>query len=250
MKRCKKIFAIACMLATAMMASAQQTVGITGLLQTPSADMKPAGQAQLGGQYLDAELLPPTFFFERPPYNTFDFYAALAPFSWIEISYVNTVFKSLNSKGEFTYSRKDRMFCVKLQPLKEGKYWPAVAVGSNDVLSSGFKLENYAQHGNGFFACFYGALTKHFDFGRGGVLGANIAYRHYTQKVNHRWDGVVGGLTYNPNFFRPLRAVVEWTGSEVNFGVDCTLWNHLMLQFMLLNGRHPSAGIAYTVNLF
>lgn len=241
---------------------AQQYTGMSGLIHVPSAEMDEEGSIRIGTHFLNKHFLPDKAFdldvsfptLNKGKYNTMDFYASITPFSWIEIGYTITLRKSnhsnTSSDHDISYCRKDQYFSLKVQPLKEGKWWPAVVLGTNDPITKGGKKDggnetNLNQH----FANYYIAATKHFNIGSQ-ELGTTIVYRKFKRSYNSRWNGVVGGVTYRPSFARNFRAIVEWTGCDVNFGVDCVLWKHLKLQASLLNGQYPSVGICYTTNLF
>lgn len=233
-----------------LMIHAQQYSGMTGLVHVPSAEMDSTGDARIGAHYLDRHTVPdhPSFMIDGRKYNTFDTYISLTPFRWLEFGLILTFEKGnptrdgkLENKDRFL--QKDRYFAVKLNPLREGKYRPAMAVGIQDCFSSTNKRHT------GIFTNWYLALTKHLDI-RGQELSFNIVYRHYANDWNRRWNGVVGGIACRPSFARNWRAVVEWTGCDVNAGIDCLLWRHLLLQASLQDGRYPSAGICYKVSLF
>lgn len=228
--------------------SAQQYTGLSGLLHVPSAEMRPEGEARVGGHFLNRAITPgEVFMLNGKKYHTFDYYLAITPFKWVEVSYVCTAFLKNAPGGKTRFKSKDRYFSLKLNPLYEGKYWPAVAVGCNDLFDSRSGVDGNS--GELFFANYYLALTKHFGIGVG-ELGTHLVYRHYRREYNHRWNGVVGGLTFRPSFDRHLRAIVEWTGSEVNVGVDYELLKHVLLQASLLDGKHFSGGLSLYLNLF
>lgn len=232
-----------------VLASAQQYTGMSGLIHVPSADMDSAGDARIGAHYLDHAMLPDgSFMLNGEKYNTFDFYVSLTPFWWVEIGYTMTLFKQIDN-GHKGYNRKDRYFSVKFNPLREGYWWPAVAIGSNDFISSSFKVSNDDLEGNAYFRNYYVAATKHFKGAWGGV-GITASYRHFIRKGAKKWNGVVGGVTYSPPFAQNLRCIVEWTGNEANVGIDCLLWRHIFIQGSLMKGKYPSAGLCYKVNLF
>lgn len=237
-----------------LQAAAQQFTGIEGLIHVPSAEMDSAGDARIGMHFLNHKFTPNStqWMYEGKKYDTGNLYFALTPFKWVSVAYTMTLFKHTADPNDpddkSGYNRKDRYFSVKFRPLEEGKWWPAVAIGSNDCLTSK-PFKSNKTGGNGYWRNYYIAATKHLDV-KGHEFGATAAYRYYTGDYNHRWNGLVGGVTYRPAFARNLRAIVEWTGSEVNFGIDCLLWKHLMLQASLQDGRYPSGGICYKVNLF
>ena len=195
------------------------------------------------------EFLPDMMVFDGEKYDSFNHYLAITPFSWIELAYVCTLqkgHKNVDPTLPVGYYFKDRYFAVKLRPLKEGKYWPAVAIGvqdpSNSVSYEEGKDYTYVKN-------YYIAATKHWRPG-GHELGFHLTYRHYNSEDNRKWNGVVGGVTYRPAFASNCRAMVEYTGNDVNVGVDCLLWKHLFIQAALQNGRYFSGGLRFQMNLF
>ena len=235
-------------------APAQLYTGLSGLLHTPSADMLPQGTARVGGYYMNRYFTPDAkdaFSYAGEKYNTADFYLSFTPFGWIELGYTFTLLKALASAGDENpkYSQKDRYFSIKLSPLREGRYWPAVAIGANDFLNTPTKTAKLMSGGNSeYFKNYYVAATKHFDV-RGEVLSVNLAYRYWPNADNKKWQGVVGGITYNPSFAPHLRVIAEYTGDDVNLGAEYLLLRHLFLQVCLQNGKYLSAGLCYQTNL-
>lgn len=229
--------------------TAQLYTGTTGLLHTPSAEMNDAGTACIGGYFLNKAFTPAAFTYDGK-YHTGDYFLSLTPFSWIELGYTCTLLKNIQDDGRVGWGQ-DRYFSVKVRPLREGKYWPAVAIGSNDPIGTDYKGMLDVSHNSKseYFSNYYVAATKHFDF-RAGQLGAHIAYRRFRQDYNGKWNGVTGGVTFRPAFARNLRALTEYTGHEVNIGLDCLLWRHLLLQGCLQGGKYLSGGLCYQLSLF
>lgn len=232
---------------SALTLPAQQYSGMSGLIHVPSAEMDSVGDARIGAHFLHKKFTPNAADFTEYPggnkINTFDAYISLTPFWWVEIGYAMTFERWRETPDSRLRHMKDRHFSLKLNPLREGRWWPAVAVGVQDIYSFGSK-DNVGLYSN-----YYIAATKHLNL-RGGRLGFTAVYRHFDRSYNHRWNGLVGGITYSPSFARNLRAIVEWTGSNVNFGFDCLLWRHILVQASLQDGKYPSAGLCYKVNLF
>lgn len=54
----------------------------------------------------------------------------LIPFYYYRDSHANII------SDESRYYYQDRYFSIKIRPLKEGKWWPAIAVGANDPLGT------------------------------------------------------------------------------------------------------------------
>ena len=240
---------------------AQQYTGTTGLIHTPSAEMNKEGTARIGVHFLSEEFSPQQF-----NYNTGSYYLSLTPFPWVEIAYTCTLQKGNNRDaggniGKKTgYYYQDRYFSLKLRPLKEGKYWPAITVGTNDPYGTDNKDNKVTvpskvtegHNGDGksqYFCNYYIAATKHFNL-KGSTLGIHAAYRKWKRSYNRKWNGLVGGITLRPGFYKPLRVIAEYTGDDINIGADCLLWKHLLLQASLQNGKDFSGGICFQINLF
>lgn len=240
----------------AFSARAQLYTGMSGLIKNPSADMNPEGEAVIASYFLNRHFTPGSegdyygFTYEQKKYDTFDFSIALTPFKWLEIGYTFTLQKTL-AEGHThpRYNQKDRFFSVKFLPLKEGKYYPAIAIGSNDFIGSALRRRHQKGSGAGYFANYYIVATKHF-LPKGQDIGVSLGYRYVPVQYSKRWQGVIGGVTWRPKWVPQLRVVGEWTGHEANIGVDCLLWKHLFLQFALVGCRYPTGGLCYQVNLF
>lgn len=227
---------------------AQQFTGTSGMVHIPTGEMHHEGDAFVGAHFLNKAMMPDTgFLYLGEKYHTFDYYVALAPFSWIEMSYVCTERRRAvdEQTGHIKWS-KDRYASVKFQPLKEGKYWPAVAIGGNDILTS--DLGSSSPDVQLYFSNVYVAATKHFTFS-GNELGLTVAYRHYFRSYNAKWNGVVGGITFRPSFFPQWRVMAEYTGNEFLIGTDILLWQHLRLQASLKDFKHLNAGLCLQFNL-
>lgn len=229
---------------------AQAYVGITGLVHIPTAEMAEEGDVRAGSFFLPADFVPENMQRNQEigRYNTFNYYLAITPFSWIELSYVCTFLKAHKNNDPTNtvigYYQKDRHFNVKVRPLKEGRYWPALAIGAQDPGRSVKDNGDYA-----YFQNFYAVASKHVTL-RGHELAAHVAYRYYRSDFNRRWRGVAGGITYRPAFAHNLRLAGEYTGDAFLVGVDCLLWRHLFLQASLQDGKHFVGGIRLQMNLF
>lgn len=235
---------------------AQLYTGMSGLIKNPSGDMNPSGEAVISSYFMNRHFTPGSadqqwgFVYNGKKYDTVDFSLALTPFWWLEVGYTFTLQKTLadgHSKPRF--NQKDRFFSVKFRPLREGKYHPAIAIGSNDFIGSALKRGGYKESGAGYFCNYYIVATKHF-VPKGHDIGVTLGYRYVPVKYGKKWQGVIGGVTWRPKWVPNLRVVGEWTAHEANIGVDCLLWRHLFLQFAMVGCRYPQGGIAYQINLF
>lgn len=223
---------------------AQEYSGITGMIHVPIAEMAVEGEARVGVFFLNREFLPDKINYQGRKYNTTNHFLAITPFPWIELAYVCTLEKGMDNQGDVGYNMKDRHFAVKLRLLKEGKWWPAIAVGAQDP---GRTIED-SNGDYAYFQNFYVAASKHFAWKRH-ELGVHLAYRYYRSDFNVKWRGIAGGITYRPPFAKKLRAMVEYTGDDINIGADCLLWRYFFLQASLQNGKYFTGGLCFKINL-
>lgn len=230
---------------------AQQYTGMSGLIHVPSAEMDKEGDARVGVHFMNREFSPNNF-----PYHTSTHYLSITPFSWVEIGYTCTIMKGMKVVGDDItdggYSHKDRYFSLKIRPIKEGGWWPALVIGTNDPYGTKNKDVSSESGGDGssmYFSNYYIATTKHFAF-RNHVIGLHVAYRKWKRDYNNKWNGIVGGITYRPSFAPYMRVIAEYTGNEANVGADCLLFKHILLQASLQDGKYFSGGVCFQMNLF
>lgn len=249
MNRIKRNIITALFTILPLLGVAQQYTGMTGLIHTPTADMNQEGDVRLGGHFLNKAMTPDTgFIFKGEKYNTYDYYLSLTPYNWIELSLTCT--KRLISRpgdAAVVYGAKDRYFSVKIRPIKETKYVPAIAVGMNDVGTTAFNPNR--SNSQLYFTNYYIAATKHFTF-NAGTIGANLAYRQYFRSYNDKWSGLVGAVTFSPAIAPTLRAIVEYTGNEMQVGFDALICKHLLVQASLKDFKYPNFGVCFQMNLF
>lgn len=231
----------------ALSVSAQQYVGFEGLIHLPSADMDTVGVARIGAHYMPKRMMPEQMTLDGERFNSLTNYISVTPFRWIEIGYGYTlwkVHKDRNPQNETGFFTKDRYFSVKLQVVRESEWWPSVAVGGNDVWGS----SDHGESRSNYMKNFYGALSKHVELG-GNILGGHVVYRQWNRDYNHKWNGLLGGVTFQPAFYTPLRVVGEWDGNGVNIGADCRLFRYFLLQCSLQEMRSFTAGLSFNIQL-
>ena len=109
---------------------AQTVIGTVGMMNVPTADMRPAGTFDGGACIVQKELL------YQKSYYTCLYYIDFTPFSWLEVTLRETLIKTRKSQTEpdkIGFYQQDRSSTIRVRPLKEGKYWPAVVIGVNQV---------------------------------------------------------------------------------------------------------------------
>lgn len=157
--------------------------GMTGLIDLPSAEMQP-----------DGEIGITTSFFGGFLRNTI----AVQLLPGIEASFRYSTIGDFSTNPNFGGSLYDRSFDIKARLIREGRWWPSVAIGLQDFL------------GTGIYSAEYLVATKH--FGTDVVVTAGVG-----------WGRLAGrGGFYNP--FRAIsdrfrdRAGFDGLGGTPNFG--------------------------------
>ena len=125
---------------------AQYMLGSTGMMNIPTADRQKAGTVMLGANYLPKQVMPSRF-----DYNTANYFATVNFFSFLELTYRETLIKGNYMSSKPKYNQQDRSYSIRLCVLKEGKYLPALALGANDPI---------ADKGANTFQSYYGVITK------------------------------------------------------------------------------------------
>lgn len=247
MKRVALLFALVLIIDAGCLFS-QNYHGTVGLLQVPCAESDSAATFR-GGFFLLHRAIMPSMggYNDGQSFNTMCYTVGCSVWSWLELSYTGVLLKmhkggNIFKNAPMGYYNEDRHLNVKLRPLKEGKWWPAVALGCDDV--GRFSRIWTQQGGNNFFQNIYVTVSKHVSI-HDYELGIHLSYRYYSSDMNKERRGVVGGLTLRPRFYRPLRTIIEWDGLGVNIGADVLLWRHLFLQAAIVHGRGFTGGIGY-----
>ena len=136
--------------------SAQDLIGTSGLINIPTADMQPDGTFDGGARWMS-----PAALHDLVNYDTGLYYVRFTPFSFFEFTFRETLFKTQHSvKKTWNYYQQDRSSTIRVRPLveREGKWWPSVVIGVNDI---------YSAYGASFYTGYYGVATKHFQLGDG-----------------------------------------------------------------------------------
>ena len=226
---------------------AQQYTGMTGLLHVPSAEMDTIVNFRLGVHAIPTDMMPDGIRFEGEKYASSNWYVSAMPLKWLEVGYSFTLMKfrkNLDKESdEIGFYSKDRYFSLHLRLLNEGRYWPSVVIGGNDVIG-----QRDGDSESFYFRNFYLATSKHLDLPFG-VVGGHLTYRKWTRSYNSRWDGVVGGITLRPSIYSPLRAIAEYDGDGINIGADCMLVRYVLLQASLIKCCYLSVGGAIRIEL-
>ncbi len=210
---------------------AQQLLGTSGLMNVPSADMYAAGTFKGGASLVQKNLLS-----DRFNYNTGIYYIDFTPFSFMEITFRETLLKTRKG-GKTGFYQQDRSTTLRLRPLKEreGCWRPSVVVGVNDI---------YSDHGSSNYAAVYGVVTKNVPLGGFGCLGVTLGYAKAFDKGD-AYDGVLGGIRFSPEAIRDASVIAEYDTRGFNIGASVLLFKHLNLMCFTREFTGICAGVSY-----
>lgn len=241
----RTIFALL-LLCSPLLLSAQMTYGTTGLLHMPSADMQKDKTAILGANFLNKAVTP-----SRWSYGTYNYFLNITIFPWMEVAYTMTLFKGytlgLDTKH---FTNQDRYFSFRIRALKEGQFWkymPAVVFGTSDPYTESGEKIGSEGNGNGYFCRFYVAATKHVPIGSE-EIGVHVAYL-YNKRYDYKLNGPAVGLSYQPSFLPEVNFIAEYDSKDFAMGAIILLFNHLHMQFQLMQMERFTGGLAYKIYL-
>lgn len=219
-------------------AQAQYSIGMSGLLNMGNAEMNETGTFMGGGNFIPQEMTNGRF-----DYNTANYFVSITFFSFLEASYSCMLFKAELYGQEAKLNQQDRSFSLKIRPLKEGKYHPAIAIGTNDPFSEA--------SGENYLSKVYGMATKTFDLGRGNRIAATAGYYYpLKQKAMLRThDGICGGISYTPGFCQELKVMAEYDSKRFNIGAAVRLWKHLSVHAFTSDFNCIAGGVRYECTL-
>lgn len=220
---------------------AQYMLGTTGMMNIPTADRQTPGTVMLGGNFLPKQVMPSRF-----NYNTGNYFVSLSFFSFLELTYRETLIKENYMSSKPKYNQQDRSYSIRLCVLKEGKYVPGLALGANDPI---------ADKGANTFQSYYGVITKGLCWGAENHISASLGYYLEGKKNNdtrwfgNKYKGIFGGVSFTPAFCKELKVMAEYDSDGVNVGAAFRLWKHLSMHAFTHDFNCISGGIRYECTL-
>ena len=245
-----KLFFIVLFCSLSLSAFFQLSYGTTGLLHAPSAEMQRDKTFMVGGNFLNKELTPPTWY-----YHTYNYFLSVTIFPFLEIAYTCTLFKAealgLKPYGYSGFTNQDRYFSARLRVLKEGQFWkymPAVVLGTSDPFTSSGGGQVGTTEGNGYYSRFYIAASKHIPVVGKEEIGVHLSYL-YNNRKEYKLNGFALGVTYNPSFHPQLRVIAEYDSKDFALGATYLLFKHLHVQVEMQRMKYFSGGLTYKIHL-
>jgi len=245
-----KLFFIVLFCSLSLSAFSQLSYGTTGLLHAPSAEMQHDKTFMVGGNFLNKELTPPTWY-----YHTYNYFLNVTIFPFLEVAYTCTLFKAealgLKPYGYSGFTNQDRYFSARLRVLKEGQFWkymPAVVLGTSDPFTSSGGGQVGTTEGNGYYSRFYIAASKHIPVVGKEEIGVHLSYL-YNNRKEYKLNGFALGVTYNPSFHPQLRMIAEYDSKDFALGATYLLFKHLHVQVEMQRMKYFSGGLTYKIHL-
>lgn len=247
--RIKRMFIATLLISVSSMLSAQLTYGTTGLLHAPSAEMQKDKTVMLGGNFMNKEITPPTWY-----YHTYNYFLNVTILPWMEVAYTCTLFKAealgLKPYGYSGFTNQDRYFSIRLRALKEGQFWrymPAIVFGTSDPFTSSGGGSVGSTEGNGYYSRFYAAATKHISIGKE-EIGVHLSYL-YNKRKEYKLNGIAASISYNPTFVPELRMIAEYDSKDFALGATYLLLKHLHIQVELQKMKYFTGGLCFQFRL-
>lgn len=245
-----KLFFIVLFCSLSLSTFSQLSYGTTGLLHAPSAEMQRDKTFMVGGNFLNKELTPPTWY-----YHTYNYFLNVTVFPFLEVAYTCTLFKAealgLKPYGYSGFTNQDRYFSARLRVLKEGQFWkymPAVVLGTSDPFTSSGGGQVGTTEGNGYYSRFYIAASKHIPVVGKEEIGVHLSYL-YNNRKEYKLNGFALGVTYNPSFHPQLRVIAEYDSKDFALGATYLLFKHLHVQVEMQRMKYFSGGLTYKIHL-
>ena len=254
---------------TSLSVLAQFTYGTTGLLHMPTAEMQKDKTFLFGGSFLNINATPMHF-----NYDTFNYYADITLFPWLEVSYVLTLHYAHHGSKYFPpkvwgkYCNQDRMFAFRVRLIEEGyKYdWmPQIVLGVNDPGShkrsgGGEIIFDDERASNAYFTRYYLAATKHLELNSLGKFGLHAALMYCSEKGNVsklKLPAIGADFRFNleeinltTKAINKLALMTEFDGSGLNVGAKYRIWrDNINFITELYRYKYFSCGIYFKLHL-
>ena len=236
----RKLLSIGLLFIGTCSVQAQRALGNSGQLMIPTADMEQAATFRGGANVTQPDLISKDI-----NYYSGNYFVALTPFKWLEVTFRETLFRGKFKHG---FHEQERSGGIRLRPLeeKETKWWPSLAIGTHDLIRNkgGWTpLQGY-----------YVVATKHIGNERIGRFGLTIGYFNHLKDQNkimeHTFkNGVFGGVTYAMPHAENVQVMAEWDTVGMNVGAHALLWRHLGVQIFTRDFKGVNGGLYYSYTI-
>ncbi len=234
------VLTLAFVLLNSHASKAQSLPGTTGYFNIPSAEIYPDRTLFAGTNLLNKEYKK----WGNPDYHAMDFFVTTTFVPFIELS---VRFSRMIDLPEKLYESTvgDRMASIRVRPLKEGRYHPAIVVGLQNFFTT------LQSGGASHFNSTYLVLTKNFRLNtfidRVGVT-AGYGSDLFTA-ADYQFLGLFYGINFSPKNMDFLELMVEYDADKWNAGARVTVLKHVVILAGLEGMDVFSGGISYKFHL-
>ncbi len=231
----KGVVLILILILTTSRIHAQYALGATGQMMIPTAEMQETGTFMGSANFLPEEVTPNKF-----NYPTMNYSVDMSLFSFVELTYRMTLLKMRTYNGRVGYHNQDRSNTIRIRPLKESRYFPAVVIGADDL---------FTEKATQYWGDYYGVLTKTFGFCKGHQLAVTAGWYFHQGNQPAFKKGPFGGIRYTPTFCRELKLMAEYDTNGWNLGGAIRFWKRLSVHVFTREFTCVSAGLRYECTL-
>ena len=199
---------------------AQNSVGVTGGIHIPTAEMQPGGTLMAGGGFVPKEIMPSSSRYA----DTYHYYVNFTMFPALEAGLNFTLLK-LN--GARHYNNQDRNGTVRLRLWKQGRLGlPQVVIGANSLFSD---------NGSSRWEAYYIVASRRFSIGGDSRLTVSAGYYIPLGEYRKFYNRPFGGINWQPQIFplifnkiMTINILAEYDSHLINYGVQATMFRHVL----------------------
>ncbi len=216
--------------------SAQSLTGTSGLITIPTAEILKDGEVSFGANFINKEY----FAYGFNNYHGLSNFATIGYLPFLEISF------RLTRRLDYPEPQAigDRMISVRLRPLKESRFFPALVLGAHDFA----RVTGTAIPTNNFNALYLSASK---GFGLRHVIHRVDFHLGYgtdrIEALDHQFVGPFGGISISPRPF--LRFMLEHDAEKLNCGLRISILDHIDFLAALIDFKVISGGTSFRFRL-
>jgi Exopolysaccharide biosynthesis protein YbjH len=217
---------------------AQSAIGIPGYVRIPTANFNPDGSLVFGVGFLPQKHLA----YSKYQYDALAYYSSLTFLPFLEVDFRLT---RMINRPEYSHYTVDRMPSIRLRLIKQKKWYPSVAIGVHDFLSS--SETGAARH----FSASYLVSTKSFFIHRKTIkIEGTIGYgTDWLNSKDHEFVGIFGGLSLSWERVKWTNVMIDYDGRTMNTGVRLLFFKHLKLTVGLQGLDSFTGALSYQISL-
>jgi hypothetical protein len=221
-------------------AAGPNSVGVSGLIHIPTAEVPPVGSLLLSGGNVPTRMVPGDLRTERLHHYA----VGMVLLPGLETTLNFTL---LRLHGARHYNNQDRNGSVRLRLVPQGRWTPQVVVGATSLL---------VERGSSWWQNYYAVATRRVHSERHGTLAFTLGYYFPWGRYARYYDRPFGGLAWTPQLlpapferFFSLSFMGEYDSRQWNYGVRCSVLERLCYTMALTASGQWTWQVGYRVQL-